>query len=141
LTLTEDVSTLKYPKMKAVAEAEDGITTEEVLVVVLVEAEALADLEVATETKEVLLQEVLVVSDQEKKVVLEVMLQNVKVVFHPIDLPEKVDLEAMLQEENLVLLKEKIEHQDVLKELQTDLLVVRLTKLKQEDQEEANTLI
>jgi hypothetical protein len=127
--------------MKVAAEAEDVITTEEVLVVVSVEAEVLADLEVETETKEVLLQEVQVVSDQEKKVVLEVMLQNVKVVFHQTDLPEKVDLEVMLLEENQALLKEKTERLDVLKAVLKDLQVALLTKLKQEDQEEANTLI
>lgn len=115
----------------------DGTTTEEVAADLVVE-EAQAD----SEEIEILVakEEALEVSDQEV-VETEVRLQDVKVVFHPIDLQEKADLEVKevhrLQDENQVLLKEKAALQDALREVLTDQQVVHLTKLKLEDREEA----
>ena len=50
---------------------------------------------------------------------------------------KKVDLEVK-EEENLDLLKERKDHQDVLKVLLPDLQVARLTRQKLEDLEEVN---
>lgn len=115
------------------AEAVKDVTITAEVVVDLVAEEAQADIE-AIEIL-VAIEEVLEVSDQE------VVLQNVKVVFHPIDLQEKADLEAkevhLLREKNQVLLKEKAALQDVLKILK-DQPVVLLKKLKRGDQEEAS---
>ena len=120
------------------AEAVKDVTTTEEVVADLVVEEAQADSEV--KEVQVAKEEALEVSDQEV-VVTEVLLQDVKVVFHRIDLQEKADLEAkevhQLQEENQVLLKEKAALQDVLKEVLIDQQVVHLTKLKLEDLEEA----
>lgn len=120
------------------AEAVKDVTTTEEVAADLVVEEAQAD----SEVKEILVakEEALEVSDQEVAET-EVLLQDVKAVFHRIDLQEKADLEAkevhQLQEENQVLLKEKKELQDVLKEVLTDQQVVHLTKQKLEDLEEA----
>jgi beta-N-acetylglucosaminidase len=120
------------------AEAVKDVTTMEEVAADLVVEEAQADSEVT----EILVakEEALEVSDQEV-VETEVRLQDVKVVFHPIDLQEKADLEVkevhQLQDENQVLLKEKAALQDALREVLTDQQVVHLTKLKLEDREEA----
>jgi hypothetical protein len=53
---------------------------------------------------------------------------------------KKADSEVK-EEENQDLLKERKDHQDVLKALLPDLQVARLTKLKQEDQEEAKLFL
>lgn len=116
----------------------DGTTTEEVAADLVVE-EAVADLE-ATEilATEVRLQEA-EVSDQGRIETKEVRLQKEKADFHLTDQQEKADLKAQLQEENQVLLKEKV-LQDVLKVVLIDQQVVHLTMLKLEDQEEVNSL-
>jgi hypothetical protein len=118
LTLTEEESTLKF--LKTTAEVAKDETIMEEVVVDLVAEEAQVVLEVIEIQVEK--EEVREVSDHEV-VEIEVRLQNVKA-----DLEAKEVLQ--LREKNLVHLKEK----EVLK----DQLVVRLTMLKQEDQEEAS---
>lgn len=116
----------------------DVITTEEVAADLVVE-EAVADLEaIEILVTEVRLQEA-EVSDQERIETKEVRLQKEKVDFHLTDQQEKADLKAQLQEENQVLLKEKV-LQDVLKVVLIDQQVVHLTMLKLEDQEEVNSI-
>lgn len=118
--------------------AKDVITTEEVAADLVVE-EAVADLEaIEILVTEVRLQEA-EVSDQEQIETKEVRLQEEKADFHLTDQQEKADLEAQLQEENQVLLKEKV-LQDVLKVVLIDQQVVHLTMLKLEDQEEVNSI-
>jgi hypothetical protein len=113
-----------WKSLRTTEEAEkDATITEEV---VAVNAEAQADLE-----EEVLQEEA---SDQEKKVdseAIEIQLQERNVQTDP---EEKADLIAiaLLKKENQVLFKEKIEHQDVLKDQMINQQVVHLRLLKAE---------
>lgn len=121
------------------AEAEKDVTTTEEVAADLVVEEAVADLEaIEILATEVRLQEA-EVSDQEQIETKEVRLQEEKADFHLKDQQEKADLKAQLQEENQVLLKEKV-LQDVLKVVLIDQQVVHLTMLKLEDQEEVNSI-
>lgn len=121
------------------AEAVKDVTTTEEVAADLVAEEAVADLEeIEILATEVRLQEA-EVSDQEPIEMKEVQLQKEKADFHLTDQLEKADLKARLQEENQVLLKEKV-LQDVLKVVLIDQQVVHLTMLKLEDQEEVNSL-
>jgi hypothetical protein len=133
LTLTEEESTLKF--LKTMAEAVKDVTITEEVVAVSVAEEA----QVVLEAIEILVakEEVLEVLVQEV-VETEVRLQEEKADFHLTDQQEKADLKAQLQEENQVLLKEKV-LQDVLKVVLIDQQVVHLTMQKLEDQEEVNS--
>lgn len=121
------------------AEAVKDVTTTEEVAADLVVEEAVADLEaIEILATEVRLQEA-EVSDQELIETKEVLLLEEKADFHLTDQQEKADLKAQLQEENQVLLKEKV-LQDVLKVVLIDQQVVHLTMLKLEDQEEVNSI-
>lgn len=121
------------------AEAVKDVTTTEEVAADLVVEEAVADLgAIEILVTEVRLQEA-EVSDQEQIETKEVQLQKEKADFHLTDQQEKADLKAQLQEENQVLLKEKV-LQDALKVVLIDQQVVHLTMLKLEDQEEVNSI-
>jgi hypothetical protein len=113
-----------WKSLRTTEEAEkDATITEEV---VAVNVEAQEDLE-----EEVLPEEA---SDQEKKVdseAIEIPLQDQNV---QTDQEEKADsiAIALLKKENQVLFKEKIEHQDVLKDQMINQQVVHLRLLKAE---------
>ena len=118
--------------LKTTVEAERDVTTTEE--VVAEKEETQADLEEEVQHQEVVA-EVSVLEKKADSEATEDLLQDVKVVFHLTDQLEKVDLEAIevqLQKENQVLFKEKIEHQDVLKDQMINQQVVHLRLLKAE---------
>ena len=126
---------LKFLKMMV---AEDVITTEEVLVVVLAEVAQVVKEVLLQEEKEVLHREEKVPADLEAK---EVQLHVKAVLAEEVQLREKVVLveEVLLQERvvfHLTGLQEQKVHQ---KELQEDRKVLVMLQEK-EDQEKANTI-